>query len=719
METFHIEFTWPISVIKTMLDQINVKGLGEVNPKTRMYSSWPAREDWEALTSSIASKMITKPKEDEAQIIDNRLTAAEAKLNALLSSDAIKNEQVETLKTLITELEEIQSLIYLENSDEHYPFFARWFTLNVIVLTLFNQYETRVAQVRIVKLWYEASDYLQNVMHIASINRNQSIGQELTGEHLEKIFIKDNLHQKILTKSINFIDDKNSSISVIRDILANQIAQQHLRDIHFDKIITLLREGRNSLIVTKTSKTKQENVGTPMQFWTAFNLKIAKQTEQSKELVENTLNEMVLEEPQPVPLHQQLSQGRNSSISSRKIDKEELASDIINAIGEIISNPSDVQPIDVIQSTLSIGLGLIPGFGGILSTLSDTIFSFFGSSGSDRNPWKEFEEKMIDLIKNYMGEYDAGTITVKLNLLETYIQEYISLTSNVMPKGQYLSKGTTSQKDLDDFQNRLNTVVISNLRELKIIFNDPPSKSYFHTCPYYLRYFKNTLLLLSIAKTLKLNIDYDIEHLYDNGPVVYIPFVIDKLVAQCKGDVRATYNTKKNDKNFIKEHRLDNLLTGEIKIDFDDNNEKETWHHLERSAKSSAGIIAVTQLMKEPIIEIIKALENDSSMTNTIKNKYVEKIQKLHSEIYSEYSHAKHKVQSTKKNDDVSRIINLFQDTTYIRPSGTWKPFTITIKKDTNGLVDALSTISDNLNTLFSLSPNVNLSKTVFHFDKK
>ena len=59
METPHIEFTWSSDALATILDTLEVQGLGSGNKTTGLYSTWPQQEQWTLYTSKLMQWMPT------------------------------------------------------------------------------------------------------------------------------------------------------------------------------------------------------------------------------------------------------------------------------------------------------------------------------------------------------------------------------------------------------------------------------------------------------------------------------------------------------------------------------------------------------------------------------------------------------------------------------------------------------------------------------------
>ncbi len=627
METFHIQFTWPISVIKTMLEQVNVKGLGEINPKTEMYSSWPNKEDWQAWTYSIASKMITRTTEKTTQTIDDNLIAVETKLNNLLSSDVSKDDQVETLKMLISELEQIQDLIFTPNSCEHYPYFVRWFTLNLMVLTVFNQYETRVAQVKIVQLWYKSSSYLGRVMQMAVADRKNLIGQAFTGDNLDNVFIKDHLEQKALTKNINFDtkDEVLGTLIEIQEVLSIKTGEQHLQDIKFDETVSLLRIGREALAVTTESRTKQENLPDPTEFLTNFREMEQKQGEEAKEKVIITFNELVYSEPQALPSNPESRLISTRKEDDKKVDGIALTAAIIKEAAGFINNPSSINAVSVSKAIFSTAVGAIPGVGAIASAVTNLLFGLLFPPKPEKDLWAAFEEKMDRLIDEKLGEADAKSIENTLSAIEFTLRKYTTTLSKPIPFPTIVNGVVTSITQKKFITNDeiielkgLLRIALNSLVGLHFTFKNPPSGSYFLTVRHYLRFFGTFMLALSSAKTLGMNIDEEKKLLYD-GVLDYLTSAMIGIVTVRARDLIVDSNSDKSTKYFIQDRRLNKQVSELYSINMDTFPGQTILTH----ARDAARAIAVVRLLKELTISIAESIEKDSPDTaNDLRKRY-------------------------------------------------------------------------------------------------
>lgn len=609
METFHIQFQWPLSTVKTMMDKINVGGLGDINPTTSMYSSWANKADWQEFTSSIASQMITKSSDEAIQAVDNLLTSAELKLNELLVSSESSEVKLAGVKSLIADIEEIQGLICSTESIEHYPFFARWFTLSIMVLTVYNQYESRVAQVRIVQLWYIAKDYVQSAMHIATAERKNQIALAVADDDL--FYIKDYGNQTALSVGVNFQSEDMKDLTLVQDIIATEKAQQYLNDLKFSEIVSLLSIGRNAIAVTGESRTSQENVANPTLFWDDYTETINTQLAQDREKLTTSYAQLAYSEAQPLPSYtvEPLELRAADKDKPEKVDAAKLTESILNEVASYIDGSNKPTAVQIAKSIFSLAVGAIPGVGGVLSGITNLVFAFLGSNKEEKDPWLEFEKQLLYKVGNLLGEAEVRDIQNKLKTID----EYLKIYTNTMAKA--LERKLTDN-DLITLRSDI-SIQVRDIKSLKNQFLNPTSASHVHTAPCFLHFFQTSILVLSAAKTLDIDIAPHKQTLYDDT-LKYITLAISGIVNQRKGEVYSDYTSNCSGSTyFIKDRRLDKKLSGDF------SGKSYGYECLVNGTKNAAGLVAAIQILKETTGVVIENIKVDNpAIADSIKRAY-------------------------------------------------------------------------------------------------
>lgn len=191
METPHIQFTWSSDVLATILDSLGIQGLGSFDKTTGLYSAWPEGERWALYTAKIRQWMPALLSNEECETIEKKLTAVESAFNAYLSEADAGN--LTALQKMIEQLGEIEALIRNRGRDFHaaFPYFARWFTLNIAVVHAFMNHDHRAGQIQGLKLWWRGRDYLERVSSSAHAARANQIATALTGAFRDRIYVLD------------------------------------------------------------------------------------------------------------------------------------------------------------------------------------------------------------------------------------------------------------------------------------------------------------------------------------------------------------------------------------------------------------------------------------------------------------------------------------------------------------------------------------------------
>ncbi|MFK0734781.1 MAG: hypothetical protein ACFKPT_25020 [Gloeotrichia echinulata GP01] len=257
----HIEFTWPSETLEVILSTLEIEGLGSFNEETGFFSSWPTQENW--LSYIIRSqRQIPRLLEDEVTNIEEKLSAVETTFNHHLSglSSANDAEISKELRQLIDKLEEIEKLICERDYRAAYPYFARWFILNLAVVSLLMKYENRYAQVRGLKLWWSGKYYLDRVFHWSYRERLDQIDLQYTGAFNNRVYVRDYRENMPLTFDVLCRSEEEVELHELYLHLRCYAAWHHIHEICLPVNYQILEEVIAALSVTENSNTKQDQV---------------------------------------------------------------------------------------------------------------------------------------------------------------------------------------------------------------------------------------------------------------------------------------------------------------------------------------------------------------------------------------------------------------------------------------------------------------------------
>jgi hypothetical protein len=264
----HIEFTWPSETLADILNILGIEGLGSLNEEAGFFSSWPTQENW-FLYIIMVQQQIPTLLEDEVTNIEEKLSAVETTFNHHLSGLNNANEaQVSgELRQLIDELEEIEKLISQRDSHAAYPYFARWFTLNLAVVSLLMKYENRYAQVRGVKLWWSVKYYLDRVCGWSYRERVDQINLQYTGALNNRVYVRDYRENMVLTLDVLCGGEEEVKLDELFRYLRRYAAWQHMQEILLPANYNILENVVAALSVTENSNTKQDQVLSVDSVW--------------------------------------------------------------------------------------------------------------------------------------------------------------------------------------------------------------------------------------------------------------------------------------------------------------------------------------------------------------------------------------------------------------------------------------------------------------------
>ena len=260
----HIEFTWPSETLEVILGTLGIEGLSSFNQETGFFSSWPTQENWLSYIIRSQQQIIPKLIEDEVTSIEEKLSAVETTFNHHLSGlDSANDADIsKELRQLIDKVEEIGKLICERESHAAYPYFARWFTLNLAVLSLLMKYDkqNRYAQLRGVNLWWIGKNYLDRVANWSYRERLNQIYLQYTGAFNDRVYVRDERENMPLTFDVPCRGEEEAELHELYLHLRSYAAWQHMKKIGLPANYQILEEVITALSVTENSNTKQDQV---------------------------------------------------------------------------------------------------------------------------------------------------------------------------------------------------------------------------------------------------------------------------------------------------------------------------------------------------------------------------------------------------------------------------------------------------------------------------
>jgi hypothetical protein len=482
METPHIEFTWSSDALATILDTLKVQGLGLGNKTTGLYSTWPDQEQWALYTSKLMQWMPRLLSNEERETLEKKLSAVESAFNTYLSQPDADNkeQQITELRKLLKQLEEIEALICDRGSHAAYPYFARWFTLNVAVLKVFMNYENRLGQVKGVKVWWRGRKYLEQVFHSACAARARQVTTSVTGAFMDRVYVRDEGTGTPLTIDVKMGTEDENAILYIQNFLRNKAGWQYIQDISLEESVKILEQVRNALTVTTESQTKQDQVLDTSQFWHDKKKFIEYEIEQQRKACEPVFDRLI---------NQEISK---SGWPNKKVDGEGklLIIDIEKRAVLAKSVAGDVA-LTVVSELVPTLIEMIPIVGPLISSIINLFLGFLG--GSKPDPWVEFERKMERLIRHQLATNVADNVKNGLQgfdrELKWFFQEYHHHSNNLTPSKQ------------QEFKTRASNLITEiGLYQFNVL--TPASNAYYQVAPYYQHFFLTFMTALAIGEKM-------------------------------------------------------------------------------------------------------------------------------------------------------------------------------------------------------------------------
>jgi len=495
------------------LDTLGVQGLGSVNKTTELYSTWPDREQWALYTSKLMQWMPTLLSDEERETLEEKLSAVESTFNTYLSQpDADNKDQpIAELRELLKQLEEIEALICDRGSHAAYPYFARWFTLNLAVVKAFLNYEKRAGQLRGLKLWWSGRYYLERVFHSAYTARASQVITSVTGAFMDRIYVRDERTDTPLTIDVRMGGEDEIAVLNIQKFLRSEAGWKYIQDISLEQSVKILGQVRNALTVTTDSPTKQDQVLDASQFWRdkqeRIEYEIAEQRKACDPAFDHLINHEARKQSLPAAKMGAKTLVGQKAAQPQKADQQQLVEAFINAYQPLVvatgKTPDERNEIEknfpsaikIVSEVVPNLIGMIPIVGDFLGPIYGMFFSFLGQK-SKPNPWVEFEKKMELLVKNAISDFDANNVRNRLrgfdDELNLFINDYDRESKKV--NGITLS-------DLAIFKGRASKL-FSDVYQFKTSIVDPASNSYFKVAPYYEHFFVMYIVVLAVAEKM-------------------------------------------------------------------------------------------------------------------------------------------------------------------------------------------------------------------------
>lgn len=635
METPHIEFTWSSDALATILDTLEVQGLGSGNKTTGLYSTWPQQEQWTLYTSKLMQWMPTLLSDEERDTLENKLSTVESAFNTYLSQPNTGNEkqQATELSELLKQLEEIEALICDRGSHAAYPYFARWFTLNVAVLKVFMNYENRLAQVKGVKVWWRGRKYLEQVFHSACAARASQVTTSVTGAFMDRVYVRDERTGTPLTIDVKMGTEDENAILNIQQFLRHTAGWQYIQDISLEESVKILEQVRNALTVTTESQTKQDQVLDASQFWHDKQKFIEYEIEEQRKACEPAFDRLINHEvrkaslsnvkagaklfnsqhldEQLVVVPQQLAELR--AAQQQAAPRQAALQAFIEAYKPLVV-PQNLPPIEkaeaerefvsaieIVNRVVPNLLGMIPIIGDVSGMIFGTFLAFFG--GSQPDPWLAFEDKMKRMVRDQISIYDENTIRNKLTGYDDSIQLFLREYSQELESAQ----GITPIK-LAGFKDR-----IGRMLDSMIVFQPqittPASNRYLRIAPYYEHYFLTHLFLIAIGEKLEIP-TYDFperrKKLYRDTNL-FVLNAINQIAQERHDDIQLVTEQLCAGGQSTKIYDHFKNVTFNTAVDTRDTHRIGTY-------RKAAGLIASTQLIRELCMRVDGIIQKDTSI---------------------------------------------------------------------------------------------------------
>jgi len=546
-----IEFTWPSETLEDILGTLGIEGLGSFNEETGFFSSWPTSENWFLYTIRLAGQMPMLLK-DEIKNIEEKLSAVETTFDQHLSglNSANDPEISKELRQLTDKLAEIEKLICERDSHEAYPYFARWFTLNLAVLSLLMKYENRYAQVRGVKLWFSGKYYLDRVIPLFYGERVDQINLQYTGALNDRVYVRDYRENLALTFDVPCGGEEDVELRELHLYLRRYIAWQHIQEIRLPENYNILVQAIAALSVTENSNIKQDQVLSVDSVWSEKHELILKQItdyqERCGDVIEKLINSAAAYLLQPTSGYIEVVAFRSAGDEDKKDKTKEKLSKKFQtqftekgkAIGEsgvdfLTGKAGGTEfALTVMQNAIQGVASFIPG-GTAISLMTGLVFKFLMQKGEQNktDPMVALEERLKSFITDqaattYLDD-TQGTLNTNLNKLK-------SLMADLSWSDQEALERTANLRQLDIFS--LETGCDGLLE--RILGTDATNKYYSYTFPLIQRFVLLYLLTTYITEAL----GYRTEAYILSRKKRLYHYVFDYIAKACPnlGDYRAS-----------------------------------------------------------------------------------------------------------------------------------------------------------------------------------
>lgn len=653
METPHIKFTWSSDALATILDTIEVQGLGSANKTTGLYSTWPDQEQWALYSSKLMQWMPTLLSDEERETLEKKLSAVESAFNTYLSQPNAdnKDQRITQLRELLKQLEEIEALICDRGSHAAYPYFARWFTLNIAAIREFMNYENRLGEVQGVKIWWDGLNYLGKVFYSAYAERAKQVTISFTGAFHDRVYVWNQQTGTPLTIDVKRGTEDEIAILNIQRFLQSEAGWQYIQNISLEENFKILEQVRNAVVVTTDSPTKQDEVFDISKSWRerqeAMEYKIAENRKACEPDFDRLINHAARQQSLPDVKAGTKALRVQQRTAQRLTSQQQAIKDaFINAYRPLViataRTPEEKTQlerdfpgaIDIVAQVVPDLLGMIPIIGDIYSTIFGVFFMFLGKE-SKPNPWVEFEKKVRFLIREAVTDTVADNIRNSLtgfdNRLRNLILEYQQHSTNM----------TASKRA--ELINRANAL-LDNLLGFRPQILTPASNAYFKTAPYYQHFFLTYLAALEVAKTFGVEtpalVLYRTE-LYEET-ATYISNACLQIAVERRNDIYSEWKDDKGGQRYLITDRRSNRVLKEMEAAFlvvlgEGNRDAAEYVH-----DSAAGLIAAIQLMRESSLGLHGIIEKDAD-SNFDKTKiqlaYSRAISALHDELKKKKEH--------------------------------------------------------------------------------
>lgn len=455
-----------IKPIKTIIEQLKVEGLGEINNETGLFDSWPQKEAWkDCLMLSGYGQVDFVPN----QKIEKELESVEFAFNRFLASPGSDKKGYSL--SLLQQIKGIQSHIcHTEKMGAYhtYPYFVRWAVLHIAILKACEINGDAMAQSRLLILIEDIGTYLNDTIESASTFRLKQIQVKTTGIENETIFVQDTRNGKAMTKGFDAVKEVFEARALGKKI-ADRLAKKYIQESGFGNGFLLLDNIMKGLTIIDGSPAAELNIFKG-DFKTLAAAKTAAPPDY-EDFTDDECKKLSTYSSEVLGIH------KKSFFQPLQLDENddtELAKNILDTVVGLA------------------GLLPIPG-AGVISGITGLLLNWL--MPDQPSLWDQIKDNVQHMVDKAISAADARNIENHLHNQETQYDTWLKWMKTWDPK-----------KPVAESYKSFLITIISDLGTVQQMIYHPMSNSKRASLPFFERCF--TLQLATFSAALRIGLDY-------------------------------------------------------------------------------------------------------------------------------------------------------------------------------------------------------------------